>query len=201
MSGMSDDILTMTPPPADARLAYGSDPNQFLDLRIPLAKEKPKPYPLVINIHGGYWRAKYNLDHAGHLCAALTGKGLATANLEFRRVGNEGGGWPGTFRRYSFRLSISCAKRAAVTTWMQQELWSWDIPPEGNWRCASRLTKPSVKPCRFARRRGRPAARVQASPQPRCRGRVSARHAQRSSGPLPRSRPDGAFDPQSAGSG
>ena len=94
---MSDDILTMTPPPADARLAYGSDPNQFLDLRIPSATRVSKPYPLAINIHGGYWRAKYNLDHAGHLCAALTSKGLATANLEFRRVGNDGGGWPGSF--------------------------------------------------------------------------------------------------------
>ena len=31
------------------------------------------------------------------MCAALTAKGLATANLEYRRVGNEGGGWPGTF--------------------------------------------------------------------------------------------------------
>ncbi len=91
---MSDDILTLTPPPADARIAYGSDPNQFFDLRLPAAKDKG---PLVINIHGGFWRARYNLDHAGHLCAALTSKGLATANLEYRRVGNEGGAWPGTF--------------------------------------------------------------------------------------------------------
>ena len=96
--GMSDDILTLPPPPADARIAYGSDPNQFLDLRLPSSKAKSKPpYPLVINVHGGYWRARYNLDHAGHLCGALTAKGLATANLEYRRVGNEGGGWPGTF--------------------------------------------------------------------------------------------------------
>jgi acetyl esterase/lipase len=95
---MSDDILTLPPPPADARIAYGADPNQFLDLRLPSSKGKSKPpYPLVINIHGGFWRAKYNLDHAGHLCGALTAKGLATANLEYRRVGNEGGAWPGTF--------------------------------------------------------------------------------------------------------
>lgn len=95
---MPDDILSRTPPPADARLAYGSDPNQFLDLRLPpkLSSTKP-PFPLVINIHGGYWRAKYNLDYAGQLCAALSAKGVATANLEYRRVGNDGGGWPGTF--------------------------------------------------------------------------------------------------------
>jgi acetyl esterase/lipase len=95
---MSEDILTLPPPPADARLPYGSDPNQFLDLRIPPVKEKGKvPFPLAINIHGGFWRAKYTLDHAGHLCAALTAKGLATANLEYRRVGNEGGAWPNSF--------------------------------------------------------------------------------------------------------
>src|ERR1700741_2192630 len=91
---MSEDILTLAPPPADARISYGSDPNQFLDLRLPKTKTAR---PLAINIHGGFWRARYDLTHAGHLCAALTAKGLATANVEYRRVGNVGGGWPGTF--------------------------------------------------------------------------------------------------------
>lgn len=106
---MSDDILTLPPVPADARIAYGADRNQFIDLRRPAAKSaSPNPLPLVINIHGGFWRAKYNLDHAGHLCAALTAKGIATANLEYRRVGDDGGAWPGTFAdirsAYSFLL-------------------------------------------------------------------------------------------------
>jgi acetyl esterase/lipase len=92
---MSDDILTLPPPRADARIAYGSDLNQFFDLRLPASKTTP--HPIVINIHGGYWRSRYNLDHARHLCAALTAQGVATANLEYRRVGNEGGAWPGTF--------------------------------------------------------------------------------------------------------
>jgi len=92
---MSDDILSLTPPPADKRLPYGNDPNQFFDLRLP--KGKAGSHPLVMNIHGGFWRAKYDLEHAGHLCAALTGAGFATANIEYRRVGNEGGAWPGTF--------------------------------------------------------------------------------------------------------
>jgi len=109
---MSDSILTLAPPAADARIAYGSDPNQFLDLRLPKGDKKArKLFPLVINIHGGYWRAKYNLDHAGHLCAALTAKGVATANLEYRRVGNEGGAWPNTFAdirsAYNFLLQNS----------------------------------------------------------------------------------------------
>src|ERR1700751_2684255 len=92
---MSEDILSRQPPRPDLRLIYGSDPNQFMDLRVPASEHKRSP--LVMNIHGGFWRSKYNLDHAGHLCAALTAKELATANLEYRRVGNEGGAWPGTF--------------------------------------------------------------------------------------------------------
>ena len=90
----SDDILSLAAPRADARVAYGGDGNQFLDLRLPSGKG---PHGLAICIHGGYWRAKYDLGYMGHLCAALTGKGIATANLEYRRVGNAGGGWPGTF--------------------------------------------------------------------------------------------------------
>jgi len=90
----SDDILTLAPPPADARVAYGKDPNQFGDLRFP---KTAGPFPVVMNIHGGFWRAKYDLAHAGHLCAALTSKGFATWNVEYRRVGNPGGGWPGSF--------------------------------------------------------------------------------------------------------
>jgi len=89
-----DDILSLAPLKADARVAYGSDANQFVDLRLPKSKG---PNPLAICIHGGYWRAKYDLEYFGHLCAALTAKGVATANLEYRRVGNAGGGWPGTF--------------------------------------------------------------------------------------------------------
>jgi acetyl esterase/lipase len=91
---MSEEILSLTPPPADHRLAYGADPNQFGDLRLPKGEG---PFSVAMSIHGGFWRAKYDLLHAGHLCAALTKKGLATWNLEYRRVGNAGGGWPGTF--------------------------------------------------------------------------------------------------------
>lgn len=110
---MLGDIFDIAPPRPDARLAYGRDPNQFIDLRLPSKERTKEPHALLINIHGGYWRARYNLDHAGHLCAALTAKGFATANLEYRRVGNDGGGWPGTFAdvrtAYHFLLQNSQA--------------------------------------------------------------------------------------------
>ena len=86
-------VLEAPAPKADARITYGSDPNQFGDLRVPAGKA---PHPVILFIHGGYWRAAYDLTHGGHLCAALTQAGFASWSLEYRRIGQEGGGWPGT---------------------------------------------------------------------------------------------------------
>jgi acetyl esterase/lipase len=105
-----DDILSLEAPKADARLTYGGDGNQFIDLRLPKSNG---PHALAIAVHGGYWRAKYDLEYMGHLCAALTAKGVATANLEYRRVGNAGGGWPGTFAdiRAAYQFLVQNGRR------------------------------------------------------------------------------------------
>lgn len=82
-------------PPIDARIPYGDDPLQFGDLRLP-EEHGDGPFPVVIVIHGGFWKSKYTLDHIGHLCAALTANGVATWSIEYRRIGDEGGAWPNT---------------------------------------------------------------------------------------------------------
>lgn len=107
------DIFSAKPPDPDARLAYGDDANQFVDVRIPDGKG---PHPVVFFIHGGYWREKYDLTYAGHLCAALKKAGIATWNIEYRRVGNAGGGWPGTFEdvRSAFRSMYSSSHSQAL---------------------------------------------------------------------------------------
>lgn len=86
-------ILNLPPPAPGIRLAYGSGEFQFGELRAP---EGGGPHPVAIVIHGGYWRARYDLVHIGHLCAALAREGVAAWSLEYRRIGNPGGGWPGT---------------------------------------------------------------------------------------------------------
>jgi acetyl esterase/lipase len=89
----SAEILTdPPPPPADERLAYGPEPLQFGDLRLPDG-EAP---PLAVVIHGGYWKANYNLIHTGHMSRVLADQGIATWNVEYRSIGVPGGGWPGT---------------------------------------------------------------------------------------------------------
>lgn len=99
------DILTVKPPAADQRLTYGRDPNQFIDVRFPASQQA---IPVVFFIHGGYWRARYDLTYAGHLCQALKKVGIATWNVEYRRVGNPSGGWPGTFEdiRSAYRMMV-----------------------------------------------------------------------------------------------
>jgi acetyl esterase/lipase len=90
---MSRAILDLPAPPADYRLAYGPGALHFGDLRLPAGTG---PHPVLIAIHGGFWRNSYSMEYMGHLCAALADRGAATWNVEYRRVGDEGGAWPGT---------------------------------------------------------------------------------------------------------
>lgn len=88
------DILTRVPPAKGERVQYGMHPLQFAELRFPSGKG---PFPLLFVIHGGWWLSAYDLTHIGHLCAKFTSYGIVTCSLEYRRIGDAGGGWPGTF--------------------------------------------------------------------------------------------------------
>jgi acetyl esterase/lipase len=91
----SADLASFDHPPPDERIAYGADPLQFGDLRLP---DGDGPHPVAIFIHGGQWRAEFDISHSDKLTAALARSGIATWSLEYRRVGDPGGGWPGTFQ-------------------------------------------------------------------------------------------------------
>ena len=88
----SEWVLTQPPPQADVRVPYGASPLQFGDLWLPPAGTRA---PLVLAIHGGFWKARYDLLHLGHACRALADAGFAVYSIEYRRVGN-GGGVPQT---------------------------------------------------------------------------------------------------------
>lgn len=82
-------------PPA-ARLRYGSSPAQTLEIRTPSGRG---PFPVVVLIHGGCWTTKYGSPaHMAPLADALLSHGVASVNIGYRRIGEAGGGWPGTFR-------------------------------------------------------------------------------------------------------
>lgn len=90
----ASDLTRFDSPAPDRTIFYGDDPLQFGELRLP---EGAGPHPVVILVHGGCWLSEYDIAHIRKLAAAMTRSGVATWTLEYRRVGNPGGGWPGTF--------------------------------------------------------------------------------------------------------
>ncbi|WP_089154869.1 alpha/beta hydrolase family protein [Micromonospora sp. NBS 11-29] len=88
------EVLTRPAPPPDATVAYGDHPDQCADLRRPAGDGPPRP--LVVVVHGGFWRAEYDRTHTGPMAAELAALGHPVAQLEYRRTGQPDGGWPHT---------------------------------------------------------------------------------------------------------
>jgi acetyl esterase/lipase len=81
-------------PPAPC-IAYGEHPDQVANLHLP-AREGG-PWPCVVLLHGGFWRTGWDRTLMTVLASDLARRGVAAWNVEYRRVGQDGGGWPGTF--------------------------------------------------------------------------------------------------------
>src|SRR5690242_13098559 len=98
-------LLEKVPAP-DQRLSYGTNDLNFGELRLPKGSG---PFPVMVLIHGGCWKAQLPgldprataLDLLSPIAAALPQSGIATWNIEYRRIGNEDGGWPGTYHDVS----------------------------------------------------------------------------------------------------
>jgi len=76
------------------RHRYGEHPRQVADLHRPAGAG---PFPVVVVLHGGYWQPPYTKLIMRPLCVDLARRGYAAFNVEYRRLGREGGGWPQTF--------------------------------------------------------------------------------------------------------
>lgn len=77
-------------------IRYGPEAKQTADLRVPVGNG---PFPIAVFIHGGCWDVSFGASSdVAPLADALTKQGIATLNIRYRVVGDEGGGWPGTFR-------------------------------------------------------------------------------------------------------
>jgi acetyl esterase/lipase len=74
------------------RIAYGDHPSQFGELTLPTGA----PRAVVVVIHGGFWRQRFGLELGRPLADDLAAAGCAAWNIEYRRVGGDGG-WPATF--------------------------------------------------------------------------------------------------------
>jgi acetyl esterase/lipase len=79
-------------------LRYGDAPQQYVELTSPgeSGVHSSGTHPCVVLLHGGFWRARYDLDLMRPLARAVVEVGFAAANVEYRRVAQPGGGYPGT---------------------------------------------------------------------------------------------------------
>jgi 3-dehydroquinate dehydratase type II len=82
--------LVATAAVAPRRISYGTAESQYGELRVPPGAG---PHPVAVLIHGGFWRDVWTLDLMDSLAVDLHGRGFATWNIEYHRVGS-GGGWP-----------------------------------------------------------------------------------------------------------
>ena len=89
------EVAALAAPPPTHRIAYGAGPLQFGNLRLP---KKSGPHPVVLFIHGGCYLSQFSIGHVAALEQALADSGYAVWSVEYRRVGDEGGGWPNTFQ-------------------------------------------------------------------------------------------------------
>lgn len=96
------ELIKQETPPANERIVYGTDSLQFGELRLPAGAG---PFSVAILVHGGCWSAKLgklpenvvSFELLRPIAAALAKAGIASWNMEYRRLGNDGGGWPGTY--------------------------------------------------------------------------------------------------------
>ncbi len=94
-------VLTRPAGLPDAVVRYGNHAEAIIDIHLP-PHPGPGPLPtspLVVLLHGGFWRVSYDRVHTRPLAEALAREGLVVATPEYRRVGGTGalaGGWPTT---------------------------------------------------------------------------------------------------------
>lgn len=77
-------VLSRSAGPADRVLAYGEDPGRIIEVRD--GRDAAARRPLVLIIHGGFWRPDIDLSHARPMAQAIAAAGWTVALPEYARV-------------------------------------------------------------------------------------------------------------------
>ncbi|WP_439101434.1 alpha/beta hydrolase family protein [Congregibacter sp.] len=88
-------VLELKARKPDWKIRYGSAASQTAALWMPPLRAKG-PVPVIFLVHGGCWLSDYSAGHIYPLAARLASDGYAVWVPEYRRVGEPGGGWPGS---------------------------------------------------------------------------------------------------------
>ncbi len=94
MPAHSRGVLTRVADGPDAVVRYGDHPDQLVDLHLPPGDVATAP--VLVLLHGGFWRDEWDRRHTRPMAEALRGDDWIVVTPEFRRTGGAGG-WPATF--------------------------------------------------------------------------------------------------------
>jgi acetyl esterase/lipase len=98
------DYLALSGPAPDRHFAYGGAPSQFVELFLPAG---PGPFPVVVLIHGGCWTVEFGgITQMHNMAGDLIKQGIAVWNVEYRRVDEAGGGYPGTYHDVAVAMDL-----------------------------------------------------------------------------------------------
>jgi len=87
------EVMTRPAAGPDLVVRYGEHPEHLLDVHLPPARTDAAP--VVVFVHGGFWRQQFDRTHTRPLAQALAADGWAVVAPEYRRTGGDGG-WPAT---------------------------------------------------------------------------------------------------------
>jgi acetyl esterase/lipase len=98
------DYLALSGPTPAATLHYGAAPSQYAELFLPSGKG---PFPVAVLVHGGCWTKEFGgITQLRNMAGALAARGIAVWNVEYRRVDEAGGGYPGTYLDMNAALDL-----------------------------------------------------------------------------------------------
>ncbi|HEY4941951.1 MAG TPA: alpha/beta hydrolase [Rhizomicrobium sp.] len=104
------DLLARPRGTPDAKIAYGAAPEQFVELWLPKGTGL---HPVILLVHGGCWLAELpGVELMDPMAQALRDRGYAVWNIEYRRIGSQGGGYPATFQDAAAAADLLRAKAA-----------------------------------------------------------------------------------------
>jgi acetyl esterase/lipase len=102
------DYMALGGPAPRATFAYGDAPSQYAELFLPAGKG---PFPVAVLVHGGCWTKEFGgIAQLRNLAGALAAQGIAAWNVEYRRVDEAGGGYPGTYQDMNAALGTLAAQ-------------------------------------------------------------------------------------------
>jgi acetyl esterase/lipase len=98
------DYMALSGPAPTAKVAYGAAPSQYAELFLPSGQG---PFPVAVLVHGGCWTKEFGgITQLRSMAGALASRGIASWNVEYRRVDEAGGGYPGTYQDMNAAMAV-----------------------------------------------------------------------------------------------